>query len=144
MMRDLIKQILREETSGLTDEQLKSAYNLMDMITEGYHWYHDTPEQPFKFSKGSIWLINPKTKEWSFQLGKEGILWYSYHAIEVTFYRYFGITQEQIKLIVTTWAGDNLGIELSPMKCGSRHFPDTKVTPKNAVKDVLKRGKQIK
>ena len=75
-MKDLIRQILREETSGLTDGQIKSAYSLMNMITKGYHWYYDTPEQPFEWSEGSIWLINPDTKQWMLELKKSGDLWY--------------------------------------------------------------------
>ena len=73
-MKNLIRQILREETSGLTDGQIKSGYALMNMITKDYQWYHDTPEQPFKHTPGSIWLINPDTKEWIFHLTKSGKL----------------------------------------------------------------------
>jgi hypothetical protein len=35
-MKDLIRQILREETSGLTDAQIEGGKVLMDIKTKGY------------------------------------------------------------------------------------------------------------
>ena len=62
-MKERIRQILREETSGL-DPKVSAAYNMMNNLTKGCHWYFDTPEQRFKYTPESIWLINSETKEW--------------------------------------------------------------------------------
>lgn len=67
-MRDLIKKILREEISGFSNEQLKSAHTLMDVLTKGYHWYYDKPTDDYSVIEGSIWFINPNTKNWLFEL----------------------------------------------------------------------------
>ena len=53
-MKNIIKQILREETSDLSDKKKNVADGLMGIITKEYQWYTDTPEQPFEYSEGSI------------------------------------------------------------------------------------------
>jgi len=52
----------------LNQKIIESSYKLMEMINKGYQWYTDTPEQPFEYSEGSIWLINPETGEWILEL----------------------------------------------------------------------------
>ncbi len=157
-MKKLIRQILREETSGLTDAQIKSGYNLMNMITKGYHWYHDTPEQPFRYDKGTIWLINPETKKWMLQLGKSGKLWYYYNTSD-TFYRYINMQKSDFELFINIWVEDvlkNVVLTTSVM-AKSRHPKVEDVLKKGVlttigpegggyvrVKDVLKNGKQMK
>jgi hypothetical protein len=135
-MKDLIKKILREETSELTDGQIKAGYALMNMITKGYHWYHDTPEQPFKLSQGSIWLINPDTKEWMLHLKKLGHLWY-YLKVGDTFSMYLNMEKSDFELFIKIWVEDALErgvvstlgyVDLSELQ----------------VEDALERGKQLK
>ena len=133
-MKDLIRQILREETSGLTDGQIKSAYALMSMITKGYHWYHDTPEQPFGHTPGSIWLINPDTKEWMLELKKSGDLWY-YYKTPYSFSMYLNMEESDFKSFIKIWVEDVLKIGVVATKA---YFDEMAF----AVEDVLKNGKQ--
>ena len=69
-MKNKIRQILREETSGFNEKTLKVLYQFMNDLTKDYVWYYDTPEQPFEITPGSIWLINPNTKQWMLELEK--------------------------------------------------------------------------
>ena len=62
----------------------------METITKEYQWYTDTPEQPFEYSEGSIWLINPETGEWILELEKSGVLWYEYET-PVIFSKYLNM-----------------------------------------------------
>ena len=106
-MKDLIRQILREETSGLTDKQIKAGYVLMNMITKGYQWYYDTPEQPFFYTPGSIWLINPKTKQWMLYLNKSGYLWYYYKTPD-SFFKYLNMEESDFESFIKIWVEDAL------------------------------------
>jgi hypothetical protein len=135
-MKDLIRQILREETSGLTDGQIKAAYSLMNMITKEYHWYHDTPEQPFEWSEGSIWLINPDTEKWMLELQKSGYLWYYDKTLD-TFSKYLNMEVFDFKSFIKIWVEDALkrGVVLTNVQ----RIPQ--VVP---VEDVLEKGIQLK
>ena len=77
-MKNKIRQILREETSGFNPKMLNALYQYMNFLTKDYVWYYDTPEQRFRYDPDSIWLINPKTEEWVLELGKDGKLWWYY------------------------------------------------------------------
>jgi hypothetical protein len=79
----------------------------MEMLTKGYQWYHDTPEQPFELSQGSIWLINPETKQWIFELGKSGKLWYYYKTPDI-FSNYLNMQRYDFELFITIWMEDVL------------------------------------
>ena len=135
-MKDLIKKILREETSGLTDGQIKSTYSLMNMITKGYHWYHDTPEQPFEWSEGSIWLINPDTKDWMFEFEKSGDLWY-YDKKYDTFSKYLNMERSDFESFIKIWVEDVLKREV----VSTENDFDTLAAE---VVDVIENGKQLK
>jgi hypothetical protein len=135
-MKDLIRQILREETSGLTDGQIKYGYDLMNIHTKGYQWYTDTPEQPFTYSEGSIWLINPDTKEWMIELEKSGHLWYNYKTPD-SFSKYLNMEKSDFELFIKIWVEDALErgvvstlgyVDLSELQ----------------VEDVLEKGIQLK
>jgi hypothetical protein len=163
-MKNLIKKILREETSGLTDGQIKAAYSLMNMITKGYHWYHDTPEQPFTYSEGSIWLINPETEKWMLELEKSGELWY-YTKTSDTFSMYLNMEKSDFELFIKIWVEDALKreviskrvvysyssgrVEVPLEKREKRVVPTVAIhaahSPRvNEVEDALKNGKQLK
>ena len=157
-MKDLIKQILREETSELTDGQIKAGYALMNMITKDYYWYTDTPEQPFEYSEGSIWLINPDTKEWMLELEGWGELSY-YYETHVIFSKYLNMEKSDFESFIKIWVEDVLKRGVVS-KCGrtwrrgcpvedvlKRGVVSTSMTsnPGNLlVGDVLKNGKQLK
>jgi hypothetical protein len=135
-MKDLIKKILREETSGLTDAQIKAGYVLMNMITKDYRWYYDTPEQPFFYTPDSIWLINPETKEWMLELKISGSLYYYYKTLD-SFFKYLNMEESDFESFIKIWVEDALerGVISTRMTSGSLVF---------LVEDVLKKGKQLK
>ena len=64
-MKDLIKQILREETSDVKD----IIFDMINNAVEGVDVYE---------YKGGLWLIFTDEKEWVIELTKEGILWYNH------------------------------------------------------------------
>ena len=135
-MKNLIRQILREETSGLTDGQIKAGYALMNMITKDYRWYYDTPERTFELTPGSIWLINPDTKQWMIELKKSGNLWYYYKTPD-SFSKYLNMEVSDFKSFIKIWVEDVL----------KRGVVSTSMTsnPGNLlVGDVLKNGIQLK
>jgi hypothetical protein len=111
-MKDLIKQILREETSGFDPKMLNTAYKMMDNLTKDCLWYYDTPEQRFDYTPQSIWLINPETKEWVLELEKSGKLWY-YNEIYLTFKRYFNMEKSDFESFIKLWVEDALRIGVS-------------------------------
>jgi hypothetical protein len=135
-MKDLIKKILREETSGLTDAQIKAGYVLMNMITKDYYWYYDTPERPFEYSPGSIWLINPKTKQWMLELKKYGYLWYYYKTLE-SFFKYLNMEESDFESFIKIWMEDVLERGVVSTTRVAYGLPTW-------VEDALERGKQLK
>jgi len=135
-MKDLIKKILREETSELSDKEKDAAKGLMKILTKDYQWYTDTPEQPFEFTPGSIWLINPDTKEWVLELKKSGDLWYNYETYD-TFSRYLNMEKSDFEPFIKIWVEDVLKREIVSInnQWGGHTF---------RVEDVLENGKQLK
>jgi hypothetical protein len=116
----------------LNENTIKSAYKLMEMITKGYQWYHDTPEQPFKYSEGSIWLINSDTKEWMIELGKSGDLWYDYKTPD-TFSMYLNMEVSDFEPFIKIWVEDALKRGVVSTACSL-------FVPSALVEDALKRG----
>ncbi len=131
-MKDLIKQILREETSGLDPKILSAAYKMMDNLTKDCLWYYDTPEQRFEYMPESIWLINPKTEQWVLELEKSGKLWY-YYEIVSTFKKYFNMESSDFESFIKLWVEDALKRGVSTTH--PRHFGQ-----EGRVQDALKRG----
>ena len=119
----------------LNEKTINAGYSLMNMITKGYYWYHDTPEQPFKHDEGSIWLINPDKKEWMLQLEKSGELWYFYKTSD-TFFRYMNMQNSDFELFIKMWVEDVLKNGVSTTSAGyGAGIP--------RVEDVLKNGKHL-
>ncbi len=116
----------------LNEKTINAGYSLMNMTTKGYYWYHDTPEQPFKYDEGSIWLINPDKKEWMFHLEKSGRLWYFYKTSD-TFFRYMNMQNSDFELFIKMWVEDVLknGVSTTQEERAQREFK---------VEDVLKNG----
>ena len=136
MMKNKIRQILREETSGFDPKMLKALYQYMNFLTKDYLWYHDTPEQRFEHSPKSIWLINPETKEWVVELENEGKLWW-YWDFHFNFKRYFNMERPDFHKFIKIWVEDVLNRGVS-----STGLLD--LLPAGKVEDVLKNGKELK
>ena len=110
----------------------ESAREWFDLELQYYVWYFDTPEQRFKYTSGSIWLINPNTKEWAFELTKSGHLWY-FHYIRNDFLELFPINDIEFEEIVKLWVEDAL-------KRGVSTTHGSLVWDGASVEDALKRG----
>ena len=91
----------------LNQKIIDVSYGLMEIEAKGYQWYTDTSEKPFIFSKGSIWLINPKTKEWFLQIKKTGELNYFYDKFD-SFYRYINMNRTEFEMVLKKWVEDIL------------------------------------
>ena len=135
-MKNRIRQILREETSGFDPKMLEQLYKFMNHLTKDYIWYYDTPEQRFQWTPGSIWLINPKTKEWVVVSEKGGKLWW-YNEFYTNFKRYFTMEHSDYEKFITIWVEDvlNRGVD-STFRNLAPNLP--------MVKDVLKNGEELK
>ena len=110
----------------------ESAREWFDLELKDYVWYFDTPEQRFKYTSGSIWIINPNTKEWAFELTKSGHLWY-FHYIRNDFLELFPINDIEFEEIVKLWVEYTFKSGVSTTECSgwnANHW----------VEDVLKRG----
>jgi hypothetical protein len=156
-MKNKIRQILREETSGFDEKMLKALYQYMNFITKDYKWYTDTPEQRFKYTPGSIWLINPKTEEWVLELEKGGKLWWNWD-FYYNFKRYFNMEESDYVKFITLLVEDviNRGVsstELANFRWNpsvedaiNRGVSSTEAHPWptiRSVDDVIDRGKEL-
>ena len=130
----------------------------MNLLTKDYKWYHDTPEQRFEWTPGSIWLINPETKQWVLQLNKDGNLWW-YVGFYRNFQRYFNMERSDYEKFITIWVEDalNRGVSSTTMRSpgtvkwvedalnrGVSSTSEGSGRMTRTVKDVLKNGKQLK
>ena len=134
-MKDKIRQILREETTGFDENTLNALYQFMNFITKDYKWYYDTPKNRFEHSAGSIWLIIPETKKWMLELDRASELWFN-HKFLKDFKRYFTMEESDFKKFIMIWVEDVLNRGVYAMEWGYRTSKD--------VEDVLKRGKELK
>ena len=131
-MKDLIKKILKEETSDLKPALIKAFYGFMEMETQGYEIYVDIPENRFRYNPESIWIINPKTKGWIIGLLKSGKLWY-YGPLYNNFSKWFNEERSVFEQLIRMWVEDVLKRGVSITRWW--------FSPKEAaVKEVLKRG----
>jgi len=134
-MKDLIKKILKEETSDLKPALIKAFYTFMEMEMEGYNIYVDTPENRFRYNPESIWIINPKTKGWIIGLLKSGKLWY-YNGVYDNFLIWFKEERSVFEQLIRMWVEDVLkrGVSTITIKPGKNRY---------VVLDVLNRGIKI-
>ena len=131
-MKDLIKKILKEETSDLKPALIRAFYSFMEM--EGYNIYVDTPEKRF-YEPESIWIINPITERWMIELKKSGELWHS-HYIYNNFSKWFNVEDSVFEQLITIWVEDVLKREVLT----ARRFVHPRFTK---VDDVLNIGIKI-
>ena len=131
-MKELIKKILKEETSDLKPSLIRAFYSFMEM--EGYNIYVDTPEKRF-YEPESIWIINPITERWMIELKKSGELWHS-HYIYNNFSKWFNVEDSVFEQLITIWVEDVLKREVFT----ARRFVHPRFTK---VDDVLNIGIKI-
>ena len=119
----------------MEQKQYDVLCGFMGHLTKDYLWYYDTPEQRFKWSPGSIWLINPETQEWVIELDKSGRLWW-YSNFYVNFKRYFNMEIDEYEKFIKAWVEDvlNRGVALTD---------GMEVFALDVVEDVLNRGKTL-
>ena len=117
---------------SLNEETIVASYKMMNMITKGYLWYHNTPERPFENSPGSIWLINPKTKQWMLELNKSGRLLYYYKTPD-SFSKYLNMEVSNFESFIKIWVEDALERGVIPTLPPCRTLPGW-------VEDALERG----
>jgi hypothetical protein len=131
-MKDLIKKILKEETSDLKPALIRAFYSFMEM--EGYNIYVDTPEKRF-YEPESIWIIDPITERWMIELKKSGELWHS-HYIYNNFSKWFNVEDSVFEQLIKIWVEDVLKREVLT----ARRFVHPRFTK---VDDVLNIGIKI-
>ena len=132
MMKDKIRQILREETSGFDENRFNVLRQYMNFLTKDYRWYIDTPENRFEYTPESIWLINPKTEEWVVELEKDGTLsWY--FDFYLNFQRYFNMERSDYVRFIKLWVEDVLNRGVSSTSWNTTRW-------RRAVEEVLNRG----
>jgi hypothetical protein len=136
-MKDLIKKILKEETSDIKPSLIRAFYTFMEMKmeTEGYEIYVETPENRFRHWPDSIWIINPKTKEWVVALKKSGELLY-YYKFHQSFIKWFKEKNSVFEQLITMWVEDVFNRGVSTTRSDIQFH-------KGPVDEVLNRGIKI-
>jgi hypothetical protein len=110
-MEYLIKKILREETSDFKPALIKAFYSFMEIETQDYELYTDTPENRFKNDPESIWLINTNTEKWALEIEKSGNLWYNAE-LYYSFIMWFKNDHFVFEQLITMWVEDVLKREV--------------------------------
>ena len=111
---------------------IRAFYSFMEMETEGYEIYVDTPEKRFKYTPEFIWFINPNTKGWIIGLLKSGELLYYYKFYD-NFLIWFDEERSVFEQLITMWVEDVL-------KRGVSTTRSDLMCTWGWVEDVLKRG----
>jgi hypothetical protein len=129
-MRDLIKQILREETSeNLKEDKLKSLiFKLINDAVEGVDVYKN---------KGGLWLIFTDEKKWVINLNdSSGHLYYNTGFFRNIF-KYFSMDVIKNQHYITEWVEDTIrnGVKYT----SSRQFDDS-----SYVEDTIQNGVKLK
>jgi hypothetical protein len=134
-MKDLIKKILKEETSDIKPSLIRAFYSFMEMETEGYEIYVDTPKNRFRYTPGSIWIVNPNTKEWFIELKNLGGLWY-YNGVYDNFLIWFKEERSVFEQLIRMWVEDVL-------KRGVSTIIADHIRAVSLVEDVVNKGIKI-
>jgi len=126
-MRDLIKKILREETSeNLKEDKLKSlVFKLINNAVEGVDVYKN---------KGDLWLIFTDEERWVINFKESGDLYYNYYFFQNIF-KYFSMDVVENQHYITEWVEDTIknGVKYS-FKNDMKRIYSVEDTIKNGVK----------
>ncbi len=114
-MKDLIKKILKEETSDIKPSLIRAFYTFMEMEMEGYNIYVDTPENRFEYNPESILIINPNTKGWIIGFKRFGKLWYNTQLYE-NFLIWFKEDKSVFEQLITMWVEGVLRRKVSTIR----------------------------
>ena len=114
-MKDLIKKILKEETSDIKPSLIRAFYTFMEIETQDYNVYIDTPENRFEYNPESIWIINPDTKGWIIGFKRFGKLWYNTQLYE-NFLIWFKEDKSVFEQLITMWVEDFLRRKVSTIR----------------------------
>ena len=132
-MKDKIRQILREEILGFDPKELEQLYKFMNFLTRDYRWYTYKPKES---DITSTWLINPKTKEWLFEL-QIGDLFF-YEDLPLFFKRYFNMEENDSERFLRIWVEDVLNREVY------ESYSAYDIWVEDWVEDILKNGEELK
>jgi hypothetical protein len=126
-VRNLIKKILREETSvNFKEDKLKYlVFKLINRAVEGVDLYED---------KGSLWLIFTDNKEWVIKLNKKGVLWYNYYFFNSIF-KYLSLNVVENQHYITEWVEDTIK---NGVKFTSGYGFDLRYGVENTIKNGVK------
>jgi hypothetical protein len=126
----------------ITDKKDQKLYDLittqLDEVTDGSIWYEETEELMKQFdSKGSKWLINPKTKTWFIEVRSELNVFYNINQITIPRL----ISKEKVDFfdkVLSEWIYKSIDIKTNLMMT-AWSIPQIYV-----VGDVIEKGKPIK
>ena len=118
-MRDLIKQILREETSDMKD----MIFNIINDSVEGVDFYKN---------KGELWLIFTDSKQWVIRLTERGDLYYNYDFFKNIF-KYLSMDVVENQYYITEWVEDTI-------QNGVRRAFKFKFALQHSVEDTIQNG----
>lgn len=121
----------------MNKNKINKLTNMLKTVTKGCVWYHDTLERTFETSPYSHWLINPKTKQWVFELDMAGHLFY-FHKLPET----MGIKQSDFESIIKMWVEKELKVGFKLIREVSIPHDFKTDGREYIVKDVLKNGKK--
>ncbi len=95
----------------IEQEKLDLIFELLDDFTSDGKLYYDDEYE-------SIWMINPDTKQWIFELTKTGRLWY-YNPIFSEIFKYVFIEYPDFKPYITKWVERILQKEVKDTQTGT-------------------------
>ena len=99
--------------------------SLIDYAVDGYEWIYDP-------QNGSLWLINPDTKQWLLEYENSGDLWYNWSRW-TDFFKYIDMEYFEYQQYLTSYVEDVLqnGVRNTGDQYGQYFF---------LVEDVLQNG----
>lgn len=113
----------------------------MNHLTKDYVWYTDVPGHRFEYATPcNIWLINPKTKKWAFELYCNGNLWCNddlYYKFRRDFRLYFNLELDHFEWFLKLWVEDAVNRVVEKIRT-------IKTDATEEVEDVLNQGKELK
>jgi hypothetical protein len=127
-VKDLIRRILREETSVNSKED-KLKYLVFKLINR------DVESADLYEHEGSLWLIFTDDEKWVIKLNKEGTLLYNYNFFNSIF-KYLSLDVLKNQHYITDWVEDTI-------QNGVRHTKKIHTMAYEYVEDTLQNGIKI-